>query len=138
MKKYILLTALLFLGLGLILIEFNYQLAVSEARQSEGTDEAGERAFYERGFLTPETTKARATYNFLTMDCKYKIHYCNWGDCDHIGTSNFKQRWNNPKNTAGHYAELLHFYNPDLSYEEVEEIILFPTESGAIEQAVNE
>ena len=130
--KNIVLLLICFTSLVWGLAEFNYQIAYNDAQNSCGSDSCGEQAFYERGFIqgdfmagTPSfLEKINALNNFIFVDLKYFEHICNWVDCDQQGKSNFESHWNNPEGSTGWQVEEYHFYNPSLSYEQCEEVIL--------------
>ena len=51
-------------------------------------------------------------------------HHCTWEECDHQGDSVFVHKWAVAPGSDGERCEMLHFNNPQLSYEEAEFLIL--------------
>lgn len=52
-------------------------------------------------------------------------HKCDWPDCPHIGKKEFLSGWAGgyTRGTKGYKAERIHFYNPELKYEEIEKLV---------------
>lgn len=56
-------------------------------------------------------------------------HTCNYSDCEKLGNPSFKSDYE--PDTDGYLFDLLHYRNPDLTYEQIETVIFGePNEPG--------